>query len=59
MRKVSCPVWDVDFAVSCLRRRLLGRDLRDGTRISEGLRPFILSNHEKDFYTYFIKHDCF
>ena len=51
MRKVSCPVWDVDFAVSCLRGRLLGRDLRDGTGISEGLRPFYLYLNMKSFFT--------
>ena len=43
---------DVDFAVSCLRRRLLGRDLRDGTRISEGLRPFSLCLNMKKLFTF-------
>ena len=38
---------------------VLGGTFKEDEDLGRSAPFFILSKHEKDFYTYFIKHDCF
>ena len=58
MRKVPCPFRTWTFTVLLVSVAVLGGTCWIGRGFRKVCALLFFYNHEKDFYTYFIKHDC-